>query len=84
MGQLFKLKNKAESKEDLLFSYVYFKKYLGKSRPQERLDTRHAQKLISGSGSVDVPRAVLDPTAITAVAIVHVNYKFDHKRASLP
>lgn len=41
VGQLFKLKNKAEFKEDLLFSYVYFNGYLGKSRPQELLDTRH-------------------------------------------
>lgn len=43
-----------------------------------------AQKLISGSGSVDVPRAVLDLTAMMAVAIIYVNYKFDRKRAPLP
>lgn len=45
---------------------------------------QHAKKLISGSGSVDVPREVLDPTAITIVAIVYINYKFDRKRAPLP
>lgn len=89
VGQLFKLKNKAEFKEDLLSSYVYYNRYLGKSRPQVLLDTRHEVCTTRSKVNLGVriggrPRGVLDLTPIMAVAIIYVNYKFDRKRAPLP